>query len=280
MQPNLPRLRPHVCGSLLVLAVALAACSARGGSGITDPTSDAGTTPTGDTGAATPGMLSFTCAQLCAPLATEPGCAGEGVNSCLSACNNSIASTPPACVASANALYACVRTARPSCAVSTVFPFPTCMTQYNAYASCVLVPSDAGAPPGDIGTPVDECSSATNCATCTGRSSCGWCGGRCWRGVSSGPIGGSCGDAPWAWTSSQCSSTPPPRDAGMVSPACQECAFTRCPEQSGACSSEPSCLQCVLAPNEACLSNPLFGAVAECACELCAETCGPICESF
>jgi hypothetical protein len=98
--------------------------------------------------------------------------------------------------------------------------------------------------------------------------------------MSSGPIGGSCGDAPWAWTTGQCSAAPPPRDAGTVPPACQECAFAQCPGQSGACSSDPSCLQCVLAPNEACLSNPLFRTVAECACEACAESCGPLCGSF
>ncbi len=276
---SLPRLRLRP--SVLVIAAALAACSARGGGGLTTTTGDSGANPGRDVGGTTSGTLTFTCEQLCAPLAGEPSCSGAGLNTCLTTCTRSIASTPEACAASANALYACTRTATPSCSTSTVFPFPSCMGQYNAYASCVLTPSDAGAPPRDSGSPADECISATSCSDCTGRSTCGWCGGRCWRGMSSGPIGGSCGDAPWAWTSGQCSATPPPRDAGGgVSPACQQCAFAECPEQASACSSDPACLQCVLAPNATCLSNPRFGAVAECACGACAEACGPLCGEF
>lgn len=266
----------------LALCLTLAACSARGVGG--------GTTTTGDSGTPQPMTLSFTCAQLCAPLASAPSCAGAGVSTCQSSCGASLASTPAACVASANALYACTQTATPSCSAGTQFPFAACQSQYSAYVACVSTPQDAGSPAVDSGvpprdsgmvTPMDECSDAADCASCTGRSSCGWCAGRCWRGSSTGPIGGSCGGTSWAWTSGQCQSSPPPRDAGgPISPACQSCAFSTCPDQANACSAEPACLQCVVSPNSSCLSNPRFAAIAECACGGCAEACGSLCAMF
>ncbi|MDB4928013.1 MAG: hypothetical protein JWM10_497 [Myxococcaceae bacterium] len=262
------------------LALALAACSARG---------PGGSLVTGDGGGAA--TLSFTCAQFCASLASEPTCGAAGVNTCESSCNGSLASAPAACVAGANALYDCTRAATPRCATASQFPFASCQSQYAAYVACVASPPDAGtAPtdtgvtnptdlgttPADLGTPTDECSDAANCGACTGRSSCGWCAGRCWRGSSSGPTGGSCGGAAWAWTSGQCSAAP--ADAGIaITPACQTCAISRCPSQASTCSSDNVCLQCVASPDATCFSNPNFSALFACACGACSEMCGPEC---
>lgn len=142
---------------------------------------------------------------------------------------------------------------------------------------------DAGVPPTDVGGPgpVDECAGASDCARCTGRSSCGWCAGRCWRGTSSGPTGGSCGDTPWAWTPNQCGGAPPPRDGGVaIDPACQACAFSSCGGEASACMADSACIQCVIAPSAACASNPRFASVARCACGACAEACGSLCAAF
>ena len=261
----------------LVLGLTLAACSARGVGGGGTTTTDGGTT--------TQTALSFTCTQFCASLASEPTCAGAGMDTCLTTCNGSLAATPAGCVASANALYACTQTATPACTGTTAFPFAGCMARYSAYVACVAAPRDAGTPPTDSGAPgrdtgtmtADPCADAPDCATCTGRSACGWCAGRCWQGSGSGPTGATCGDSPWAWTSSQCGSTPTPDAGGTTSPACQSCAFSMCGAQAAACSSDSVCLQCIGAPTQACLTNSRFAAVAECACGACAEACGSFC---
>jgi hypothetical protein len=278
MHPSPDRSHPTLFALGLALCLALAACSARGMGG--SPSS-------GDDGGTSTGTLSFNCTQLCAPLASEPTCMGAGVSTCESTCNGSLAATPAACVASANALYACTRTASPRCTTMSQFPFANCQAQYGAYVACVASPRDAGAAtpdagttgPTDTGSGPDECADATDCGACTRRSSCGWCAGRCWRGGSSGPTGGSCGGTAWAWTSSQCSAGP--ADAGFtITPACQSCAISSCPAQASACSGDNMCLQCVGAPGPACLGNPAFGALAQCACASCAETCGSLCRSL
>jgi hypothetical protein len=274
--------------SALALGLALAACSARGPGGSFS-----------DDGGTGPATVSFTCAQLCAPLAGEPTCGAAGVTTCTSSCDGSLASTPAACVASANALYACTSASTPRCTTASQFPFASCQAQYAAYVACLTSPLDAGAGPTDAGvtpptdrgaaatdrgTVTDECSDAPNCGECTGRSSCGWCAGRCWSGRSTGPSGGSCGDTPWAWTSPQCSSSPPPRDAGGggVSVACQQCATVTCPSLVQACMSDPACVRCVAMPEDgACVDNPAFREVAACACGgACTESCGAFCGGF
>ncbi|MEZ4408566.1 MAG: hypothetical protein R3A52_19135 [Polyangiales bacterium] len=103
-------------------------------------------------------------------------------------------------------------------------------------------PTDAGVDAAHRrGAASDPCASATSCGDCTARSTCGWCNGRCYVGSSSGPTGASCGESSWAWVSSQCSSTPPPTDAGStgggIGSQCQGCVI------GGACASNvPACL--------------------------------------
>ena len=105
---------------------------------------------------------------------------------------------------------------------------------------------DSGPPPRDVG-PADPCAVNTACGTCTPRNGCGWCIdlGVCASGASSGPTGGQCARANWAWQQRDCPTTPPvdagsPVDVGPVGPpdACHACAafapVTFC-AGSGAC---------------------------------------------
>lgn len=255
-----------------LLCFALAACSARGGDGSFTP-------PTGDGGSSA--SVSFTCEQLCAGLAAEPTCGAAGVATCRTSCSSQLTAIRSECVATANALYACAQTATPQCSTSTTFPYPACLSQASAYASCVASSSgtDAGTTtPTDSGTAADPCASATSCSACTARSACGWCGGRCRVGTGSGPSTGSCGEASWAWTSNQCSTSNPPADAGvMFTPACQSCVVESCTSPLQACAEDPACAQCLGSPTPACTENANFARVASCGCEVCREPCGSLC---
>ena len=262
---------PRRVTAALALAVALTACGARAGQSTTTTTTDGG---------AAGASLTFTCAQLCAPLGAAASCGSAGVSSCLAQCGASLAATPPACVGSANALYDCTRTATAQCAASTSFPFPSCASAYGAYGACVAAPPpvDAGGAPADVGATTDECAGAADCAACTARSTCGWCAGRCWTGSSTGPSNGSCGDSSWAWTSSQCAA--PPRDAGAVPAQCQQCASVTCPDLAAACAADAACVACVASLSPSCVENARFRAFGECACGGgCADprVCGSLC---
>lgn len=144
----------------------------------------------------------------------------------------------------------------------------------------VVPGSDVVTPPVDAAG--DPCAANTDCASCTAGSSCGWCAGRCRTGTSSGPSVGSCGDSTWAWTSSQCSATPPADAGSPVTPACQSCVQSMCGTQLVACLGDSACAACLGNPRAACLDDETFYSLAECTCSTtgsgCVEPCGSLCD--
>lgn len=71
----------------------------------------------------------------------------------------------------------------------------------------------------------DTCPDNRDCEACTRDTSfvCGWCAtaGTCRRGTASGPMDGSCADADWAWTASECAA--PPEDRCAMNDDCESC---------------------------------------------------------
>lgn len=142
---NASRLKSLWLGVSLVASIG---CNAHGGdSAPTLTATDGGTGPT-----TTPppgGTLNFTCAQFCDRLASTPGCTA---GACMGQCQSGIASAG-ACAATANALYACTRTATVVCARPSDFPYMGCEAQLIAYSRCAAGQSDGGAPTTRDGGP-------------------------------------------------------------------------------------------------------------------------------
>jgi MYXO-CTERM domain-containing protein len=125
---------------------------------------------------------------------------------------------------------------------------------------CALYPSgqavpDAGTPP----QPDDPCAQFTSCAGCTPVNGCGWCGatGRCVSSTQTGPVAGSCASG-FAWFPQQCTTTPPPTDAGPATDPCTR--NTSC----GACTPVNGCGWCG-ATNRCVTSTPTGPVSGTCA---------------
>lgn len=255
-----------------VVAGALA-CSANASGGTSGSlNSDAGFSMNqGDSGSNTGGaQCSASCALLVPCLGSTVGTMGECVSQCQAM------GIPASC-------HACIQGACNTCgeACGQCFASGACQGMSS--------PDDAGTPTPTTdagGNPSDPCASATSCGDCTARSSCGWCNGRCYVGNSSGPTGASCGDAPWAWTSSQCSSTPPPTDAGSgggaIGAQCQGCVVGgACSSNVPACLSDSTCAACLSDyTNPACGDNANFVNLVSCACSSCSSACATECRAF
>lgn len=90
---------------------------------------------------------------------------------------------------------ACVPGHTTTCACSTRGSgTQTCQLDGSGYGECE-------------GCPIDPCSTATSCASCTPLAGCGWCGARSQcvtvNASCTGPAAGSCGDG-WACRASEC----------------------------------------------------------------------------
>lgn len=151
----------------------------------------------------------------------------------------------------------------------------------GAGTSDAIVPRiDSGAAPTDVpvssdrGGP-DPCVDASSCNACTARPTCGWCNGRCWNGNAVGPVGGSCGGNPWAWTSNMCASTSP--DGGAST--CEPCVIRSCPTQLAACGRDPVCARCASEGGAGCTSNASYSSLLQCACGSCRGACSAVCGS-
>jgi hypothetical protein len=119
--------------------------------------------------------------------------------------------------------------------------------------------SNAGPPAGvDAGTGSggDACAAFGDCASCTAQASCGWCGigsVGCHSGTGNGPTGGACGVASWAWSTSQCTVTPPasgdagPADAGRDSARDADTGTPDTGTSSDPCASLVDCASCTAA---------------------------------
>lgn len=102
-------------------------------------------------------------------------------------------------------------------------------------SNCSVSPQPSIAPP-----PLQACSSAESCATCTILLHCGWCSftGQCQRGNATGSFHG-CTVPYWSWTEYQCPNTPGPAPlCNYYNGYCHTCKAVR---NCGYCSSTGMC---------------------------------------
>jgi len=122
---------------------------------------------------------------------------------------------------------------------------------------CALYPTgqpipDAGTPP----EPEDPCTQYTSCAGCTPVNGCGWCGAtnRCVSSTQTGPVAGSCASG-FAWFPQQCTTTPPPTDAGPATDRCAQFSAS-----CGACTPNGGCGWC--GATSRCVSSTQMGPIS------------------